>query len=656
MKFFVSVSVLSTFQMSYFSTSFRVFVSSSSFYGLNFLQILQKPGFLDVPVACMTQTPSIVQVLQYLVPVPQTSRIITHDSNSSLVRSHFSMFLVRAYRVITTHNKTMVKGNRQRRIEQVEARKKESKQNRRKKDNRANFKAMVSNLIKLMDVHYVPNGTLHIWTEAMPVPSSSDSPTTEVDDDGSSTRQRRQSCSGSSTFAEIGEVKTKSCKPRDEGGRGKKVHPQNRGSNLAEVLDDRQSSNNSNATRCLCKMHFYKGRCDGANRTGKKSACRRLLHYSEEHKTLGQIITQDHHNMLDRAEKAMDELLHDDKEDPLGGMNMIYYFPIILSRTIGNDDDEVPSLGRVMSQALSLKKCPCASIVYVTYENEIIFDRYQNGLLIPDLGTVFTDSKPKNMKATLLPGAILEFILSFLPDEAVASMAQVCSAWHDEIGMSSSHLWQTLLDRRQWPRCDRTRSAANDNHNEAQRSFKIHYKVDRDLRALSDALVEKPPKFKTVFLSHATWDTNLTEDKVLTAMWSPTEVLTACRNDCSVRLFKAAEKGSGGGRTCHELIRVSFDPYRKTVQARRKQIHAMALGDTNIIILTGSRASTAFSLSIVSRDDYLGRWQRNVGTSMVGIEGGSAHHHRHWRYDHKCHVGNRRWVGWSTGISRNSFP
>jgi hypothetical protein len=43
------VSVLSSFQMSYFSTSFRVFVSASSFYGSNFLHILQKPGFPDVP-------------------------------------------------------------------------------------------------------------------------------------------------------------------------------------------------------------------------------------------------------------------------------------------------------------------------------------------------------------------------------------------------------------------------------------------------------------------------------------------------------------------------------------------------------------------------------------------------------------------------------
>ena len=63
----------------------------------------------------------------------------------------------------------MVKGNWQRRIEQAEARKIVSKQNRQKKNNRANYKAMVSNCIKLLDDHRVPtDGTLHIWTETKP--------------------------------------------------------------------------------------------------------------------------------------------------------------------------------------------------------------------------------------------------------------------------------------------------------------------------------------------------------------------------------------------------------------------------------------------------------------------------------------------------------
>ena len=40
-------------------------------------------------------------------------------------------------------------------------------------------RTMVSNLIKLMDVHHVPNGTLHIWTEAIPMPSTPGAPPIE---------------------------------------------------------------------------------------------------------------------------------------------------------------------------------------------------------------------------------------------------------------------------------------------------------------------------------------------------------------------------------------------------------------------------------------------------------------------------------------------
>jgi hypothetical protein len=347
---------------------------------------------------------------------------------------------------------------------------------------------------------------------------------------------------------------------------------------------------------------------------------------------LGQIITRDQNDTLDRVEKAMEEFLSDDKEDPLGGIDMVHYFSIILSQTTRCDGDEVPLLGRVMSQALSLKKYPCASIVYVAYENSLIFDRYQNGLLIPDLGTVFTNSKPNKLNpandtsthedesavhATLLPGAILEFILSFLPDEAVASMARVCSAWHNEIGMSSSHLWQNLLDRRQWPCCDRTRNAANDNHDDAQRSFKMHYEVVRDVRAVRDALVSilnprlegAAEEVDMVYQSLQKRKGGPVGECVGMAMWSPTEVLAANEIDCLIRLFKAAEKGSGGGRTCRELISVCFDPCRKMTKAQTR-LHAMALGDSNIIamtssVLTSPRYYRRHRLSVVSRDDYL---------------------------------------------------
>jgi hypothetical protein len=132
------------------------------------------------------------------------------------------------------------------------------------------------------------------------------------------------------------------------------------------------------AIRYLCKTQFYKGRCDGAKRTGKKS--------------LGGH-TQDQDDSLDRAEKAMELFMQNDKDGQPGGMDMIYYFPIILSQISLGAEGDTPTLGQVVSQALSLKSCPFARIVYVAYHHELIFDRYQDGLLIADLGVLFNDSK-----------------------------------------------------------------------------------------------------------------------------------------------------------------------------------------------------------------------------------------------------------------------
>lgn len=294
----------------------------------------------------------------------------------------------------------MVKGNWQRRIEQSEARKIVSKQNRQKKDNRANFKAMVSNFIKLMDDQHHPcvQGTLHIWTDTIPSTANTAAAATtsqslsvaeqcdhgSTADDESNAKQQRKGRSGS-----FGEIPARSRKAPDEGGKGKKIHPRSKAAHLGEDVDHHSSSN----AMKLCKTQFYRGRCDGAKRAGKKSSYCRCVHYSEEYKTLGQIVSPDQNDMLHRAEEALDSFMGDDKDEQLGEMDMIYYFPIILSQIQPGVEDEIPTLGQIMSQALSLKACPSASVVYVAYENELIFDRYQNGLLVPDLGSRFVDSK-----------------------------------------------------------------------------------------------------------------------------------------------------------------------------------------------------------------------------------------------------------------------
>ena len=53
--------------------------------------------------------------------------------------------------------------------------------------------------------------------------------------------------------------------------------------------------------------------------------------------------------------------------------------------------------------------------------------------------------------ALVLPAIVLEHVLTFLPDAAVAIVSQVCRSWNREIGQNSPSLWQYLLERHDWP-------------------------------------------------------------------------------------------------------------------------------------------------------------------------------------------------------------
>lgn len=222
------------------------------------------------------------------------------------------------------------------------------------------------------------------------------------------------------------------------------------------------------------------------------------------------------------------------------------------------------------------------------------------------------DSEHNLITAASLPEVILELILKFLPDTAVTTMARVCTAWHNEIRISSWNLWQDLLDRNEWPHCVRVDDSPQSD--EAQRSFKMHYEVVRDVHAIKDALSsilgpspsrQPTDPVETVYHSFAATKGAPLGACVSMASWSSTEVLAAYEFDCSIRLFQAVGKKSGNGRTCRELIRVCVDPNRNTTK-KQACLKAMALGDTKIMALTYMpHGEKSHRVSIVSREDFL---------------------------------------------------
>ena len=583
----------------------------------------------------------------------------------------------------------MVRGNWQRRVEQTEARKAVAKSRRQKKDNRANFKTMVANLVTQMDKHRVSNGTIHVWTDTLPLlssssssssssslpPSTTTSTTTTTSDDsiylasdsqhiynndednynsyhddhgGGGVRLKRRGRSTSfnetrrdrsGSFNEIqrrgrsgsfndsasphhNNNSKASRNSTDGGGSGKKVHPR---SKEPEPVEE-----DANSFISLCRTQFYKGKCDNVKSGCKRGLACRHVHYAKHHKTLGEVLTQDQKDILETAESSLADAMLDDDDDQVGGMEMMYYFPIKLD--LVTREQQNPLSGQILSQALSDKSCANASLVYVAYESELIFDRYQTGMLVSELGVVFggvkrgrstsaiseisviseaSEEVDDYVEAEHIPAAVLEYILTFLPDSAVACVTRVCRAWHCEIGKTSSHLWRHMLERRRWPY-----PIVESGSGDSEASFKLHYQVLRDVHAIKSAMCTliNPRRgcleeVEMAYQSFSARRTAPTSPNTCVSMqvWSPTVVLAAYSHDCTIRLFKTVEKSPTGGRACRELISVCVDPYRK--RSRRKaRLVAMSLdGDAVgcLLHVVGTTLDGTYVLSTVSRDDYL---------------------------------------------------
>ena len=389
----------------------------------------------------------------------------------------------------------------------------------------------------------------------------------------------------------------------------------------------------------LCRNHFYKGKCANLKHRSDKIAahCRHEHPVLGKHfQSLGDVLNQNHQSgALDAAEAAMVEATRDEiKKDLVGEMEMLHYFSIKLheeGKEVATDDQQ--TLGQVFTKALRDRSCIDASLVYVTCDHTLIFDRYQEGLLVTDLGSLLGGSKRSASnteavshgddwaRADCLPVAVLESILMYLPDACTATMSRVCSAWHNEIGNSSHSIWQHMMKRRKWP-------LAND----PASSFKMHYEVVRDVAAVKDALAtllnsrqaSESDDAEMVYQPFSTRRTppSVPNSCVAMEVWSPGEVIAAFSPDCTIRLFKTVADGPTGGKTCREVISVCVNPFPNTSKLKDELV-AMALDDKRIGCLLDVHGDSPSFLSIISRDVFLKTAGGDSSSSAKAAEGNS---------------------------------
>lgn len=615
--------------------------------------------------------------------------------------------------------------NWQNRVESAQTRRTEAKQRKQQRENKGVYKAQVLELFSFLDRH---NDKLlrewrdepvviHLWTDSRPEGDDYEQ-NGGYDGNACKKKMRRRSVSfseastpspgkkirgRSSSFNELqagskrGKGRSSSFSETHAPGSGK-FSGRSRSTSQTSLHDSEENA------PLLCRRHFFTGKCSatsgkGGRKGGAGCGYCAHVHFQGYHQTLANVVLSGSHNgqaadgttgrlnvakcilseASDAAVSALDAA-EDADTSAADAIGMIYHLPV------GGDADErkevadVTRLSAAISKSLSRKNCSIGSVVYVTLNNILLFDRHRDGLFLSEeeLQSVLygNGNKWRSMSslsehseqeqsvrdrgqnpakfepsATSLPGQILEFIVTFLPDAGMAAMALVCQDWYDEIGQTSPELWRHLLERRSWPgptkipppmqeveivSDDSIKSTPKELHRDA---FISHYGVLRDVNAIKRALYALNGPGESVGEKEAIVQEfykrrgapQYPNGCIGVRIWSPTRVLGAFHYDCTLRLFEAVAKRtmteSSCSHGCREVVCVRAAPFPIS-KKRCYSLVAMDLDDDMVGCLCQARSSTRvsneFFLTGVGREDFLcaggGGSNDGAGPSELGNE------------------------------------
>lgn len=415
----------------------------------------------------------------------------------------------------------------------------------------------------------VKTNTVHVWVDSRP---------SSVHLDVKNKCYNKHICKkGSDSASPVTTVKIRNSKSR------KKNHPRSHAISPTASLND----STVDETVFLCRQHFFLDICSYIiDRKGSKKTCP-YTHLSEEsgQQTLANVLRsplKDCDKKIMNQKSSVSETLktsstaaavafsealdgEEKYEGEDGPIDMVYYLPIPpfssttspLSRDgIKNDNFE----GRIIvtdliSKALASENCPLGSIVYVALNENLIFDRYNGGILV-DKECVFEDlsakcmSKPVRVDVSLgegnsgdnkinsLPGSILEYILKFLPDEAAGVLPMVCKLFNREIGKPSPSLWKYFITRRSWP-MPNDECPIHNLGNLYKEWYLSHYRVVRDVCCLQKGV----QRLRNSDSCESVAVVKHRDVPICFRSWNKTSVIVADRFNCTLKLYEATRNG-----------------------------------------------------------------------------------------------------------------
>ena len=409
-----------------------------------------------------------------------------------------------------------------------------------------------------------------------------------------------------------------------EGGGGKAVHPRSK-----EQPQPSPRASLASGQSSMCRRHFFTAKCGRSKRK-----CMWGHVHIEEGETLCRHVS--HPSLLQEAQMAVSTAAAaNDDDEPVEAMPALHavHYPLLLVHA--DADDMNKQGGTSVSDWLQARQLNVKDIVYMVYQGVLVYDAHQNddaNLLAhahvralvtgeTEPATVRTAPEDVSQIAEALPAIILQHILEYLPDEAVASFCQVCSSWHGELWESSS-LWTRLLERRQWPHTLEDEEDEDEDGDTTSCSprvaFLLHYGIWRDLQTLHsgmEALQSGKPaahstKTQVAIHPYTTTSSPLeVSSKFLVQTWSPGRILIGDKADCSLSLYETVTKADGSGeKHCRQLLSHSMNVYRHT-KRKESTLVAMTIADDSVACLTRSYddSSKIFQdlLLVTSRDDFL---------------------------------------------------
>mmetsp|Transcript_522 Transcript_522/g.760 ORF Transcript_522/g.760 Transcript_522/m.760 type:complete len:1014 (+) Transcript_522:78-3119(+) len=515
----------------------------------------------------------------------------------------------------------MVRGNWQKRVESAQARREEQRARKARKGDREAYRVMASGLMSYLsdNASGQPDSasTLHVWVDSPPLSAKK-----SLSGLGSSSTGRGSGPSGADDgFASDEDDNRRNSNKKQQirkkqQGSARKAHPRQGLKHSHAVQDEATIAKDE---LHLCSHHFFYNKCAGAGggggrgkNRGNKAAAACKLHHSSDPTlafALKEVSNADGH-IASSAEAA--ELSED------GAMNMLWYLSAAEEKDETNDSK---AMNEVLQGRLSRNKIGAASIMYVVWGNNLIYDRNRGGLQ-EETGAGYNidgtglpcrkegelvskqrrrngrsrgesqghgdyDANGENNIPLYFPGSVLETILIYLPDTYTASLPLACRSWHAEIGQSSPNLWRQLLLRRKLPlprNTDLTKEGTESmSDQECPRdvwrdAFISHYEAIRDVRAISE-LVARTYSGQTQLESSAPNDACMMKyfsnpgapdessgSATSVKVWGDGKVLVSYKDDCTLRLFEAVS--SGGSLGCRQTVSVIASPEPKSKRGR----------------------------------------------------------------------------------------